>query len=87
MPNPDPIHTAAPRIKRGRRAALAHPTPLPMPLAAMQDPPRRVIVPGLLDASGEPVMGWALGHTRRPLFMVLGATLGTLAGRRAGGGA
>jgi hypothetical protein len=53
----------------------------------MQEPPRRVIVPGLLDASGEPVMGWALGHSRRPLFMVLGATLGTLAGRRIGGGA
>ena len=87
MPNLDPIHTTAPRIKRRRRADPAHPTPLPAPLTAMQEPPRRVIVPGLLDASGEPVMGLALGHTRRPLFMVLGATLGTLAGRRAGGGA
>ena len=87
MPNLDPIHASAHPTKRRRRAAPAHPTPVPAPLTAMQEPPRRVIVPGLLDASGEPVMGWALGHSRRPLFMVLGATLGTLAGRRIGGGA
>jgi hypothetical protein len=47
----------------------------------MQEPPRRVLVPGLLDANGEPVMGWALGHSRRPLLVVLGTTLGTLANR------
>jgi hypothetical protein len=59
--------------------------PVRAPLAQTLEPPRRVLVPGLLDASGEPVMGLALGHPRRPLLVVLGATLGTLA--RRGGGA
>jgi hypothetical protein len=85
MPNPDLHHLPAKPLKRGRRAGTLHHLPLPTPLSARQEPLRRVLVPGLLDASGEPVMGLALGHPHRPLLMALGTTLGTLANR--GGGA
>jgi hypothetical protein len=52
-----------------------------LPEVSPPELPRRVLGPGLVDAHGEPVMGLALGHPRRPLLVVLGATLGTLAKR------
>jgi hypothetical protein len=87
MSNPDQHPLAPKAIRRGRHAVVRNPLTLPTPLSAMQELPRRVIVPGLLDASGEPMLGLSLGHPRRPLLVALGATLGTLSRCRAGGGA
>jgi hypothetical protein len=84
MSSPDQHPLVPKAIKRGQRAVVRTPLPLPMPLTAMQEVPRRVLVPGLLDASGEPVMGWALGHPRRARLMALSATLGSLSRGRTG---
>ncbi len=45
--------------------------PARTPLAASAEPARLVILPGLLDAEGEPVIVRATGSLRRPMFTAL----------------
>ncbi|MCW8086610.1 hypothetical protein [Sabulicella glaciei] len=51
--------------------------PLRAPLAASEEPARRVLLPGLETPSGGPVEALATGHPRRPVLHVLGG-LGAL---------
>lgn len=54
------------------------------PLTASAEPARLVIVPGLLDARGEPVIVRATGSLRRPvLHALVGFAALAASGRRA----
>ena len=60
--------------------------PATAPHGPLDDAARLVIVPGLQNALGGPVLAWAGGSARRPVLKAL-ATFAALAAAREDGGA